>query len=281
MRSKTPTSKIKITAKQQLLGNYSLAIGSAVLMLVMLYAIISLVSGAITAFALGSRVGSQGVTTEQLDALMVNPHNELMLNILSYIVMAIVYPVISCISVGYMYICREISYGRKASTSDLFYVFKHHPDRIIIMSLILYALQMVLMLPSTIYEYKIVNVDSGGREFLIGVVTSIVGSVIFIILSMGLSQCYLIYLDDNEKGAVDCMKESLQMMKGNKWRYFYMQLSFIGYVLLMMVSLGIAGLWITPYMEMASVDFYRDLKGDLDDNGPVNAPVDEQIAVEL
>ena len=50
------------------------------------------------------------------------------------------------------------------------------------------------------------------------------------------------------------------MMRGNKFRYFYMLLSFLGYWLLILLSFGIAMLWVVPYQTMTTVDFYYDLK---------------------
>ena len=52
---------------------------------------------------------------------------------------------------------------------------------------------------------------------------------------------------------------SQKMMKGNKWRFFCLQLSFIGWILLGVLTLGIAMLWVNPYMEVSCAAFYREL----------------------
>ena len=84
--------------------------------------------------------------------------------------------------------------------------------------------------------------------------------IILIILSLSVALCFQVYLDEPEYGAVDCLKESIRMMKGNKWRLFYLMLSFIGYAFLALFSLGIALLWIIPYQNVSMVNFYRDIK---------------------
>ena len=78
-----------------------------------------------------------------------------------------------------------------------------------------------------------------------------------------LSMSFLIYLDEPETGVTEIMSGSVSMMKGNKFRYFYMTLSFIGYWFLAILSFGIAFLWVVPYQTMTMVEFYKDLRGDI------------------
>ena len=55
------------------------------------------------------------------------------------------------------------------------------------------------------------------------------------------------------------MKISKQMMKGNKWRLFCLQFSFIGWMILGTVTMGIGFLWINPYMNAATTAFYDEI----------------------
>lgn len=52
---------------------------------------------------------------------------------------------------------------------------------------------------------------------------------------------------------------SIEMMKGNKWRLFCLDLSFIGWLILCMLTFGILSFWVQPYMQCASAAFYQDL----------------------
>lgn len=70
---------------------------------------------------------------------------------------------------------------------------------------------------------------------------------------------YLIH-DYPELTAREALKMSRQMMRGYKWKLFVLHLSFIGWLLLCIVTLGIAVLFIDPYMQTASAFFYEDLK---------------------
>lgn len=86
-----------------------------------------------------------------------------------------------------------------------------------------------------------------------------------IIKSLAYSQAYFIYKDrtdhsENEKpSALDCITESRKMMNGHKWDYFLLQLSFIGWGLLSVLTFGIGFLWLNPYMNATMAAFYDDL----------------------
>ncbi|MFD1418909.1 DUF975 family protein [Companilactobacillus keshanensis] len=79
------------------------------------------------------------------------------------------------------------------------------------------------------------------------------------------SQAYFIYKDVQAKGDgdkyafTDYITKSRQLMDGNKWRYFVLQLSYIGWYLLGYITFGIALIWVIPYVCMTNANFYKDL----------------------
>lgn len=56
------------------------------------------------------------------------------------------------------------------------------------------------------------------------------------------------------------IEESMRMMNGHKLELFLLDLSFIGWAILSILTCCIGFLWLTPYMNMARVNFYEDLK---------------------
>lgn len=70
----------------------------------------------------------------------------------------------------------------------------------------------------------------------------------------------LIAEDNPELGPKECIDRSQAMMEGHKMDLFLLDLSYIGWILLGFLSLGIGFLWITPWMQMAHVRFYEELK---------------------
>ncbi|MFD6442849.1 DUF975 family protein, partial [Peribacillus sp. NPDC060186] len=55
-------------------------------------------------------------------------------------------------------------------------------------------------------------------------------------------------------------------MKGLKWKYFLMHLSFIGWGILCLFTLGIGLLWLAPYAGTTMAAFYNELIVPQDDS---------------
>lgn len=70
-----------------------------------------------------------------------------------------------------------------------------------------------------------------------------------------------ILAENPELAPSEALARSKEMMRGNRWRLFCLQLSFIGWRLLCSLTLGIGNLWLTPYRQAATAAFYRDLSG--------------------
>ena len=68
--------------------------------------------------------------------------------------------------------------------------------------------------------------------------------------------------DDPNKNATDYITESRQMMDGNKWRLFCLDLSFIGWYILGALCFGVGVLFVQPYHQLARANFYLELKGE-------------------
>lgn len=66
--------------------------------------------------------------------------------------------------------------------------------------------------------------------------------------------------DHPELDAEDCIHESRMMMRGYKWKLFCLDLSFIGWAILCIFTLGIGFLWLQPYIEASHAKFYEELK---------------------
>ncbi|WP_220751671.1 DUF975 family protein [Apilactobacillus xinyiensis] len=84
-----------------------------------------------------------------------------------------------------------------------------------------------------------------------------------IIKSLAYSQAMYIYRDAVDKGEhisyMDAITKSRQLMNGHKWEFFVLQLSFIGWFLLVGITLGLAALYVTPYYQLTKANFYDSL----------------------
>jgi len=81
-----------------------------------------------------------------------------------------------------------------------------------------------------------------------------------IILGLAYSMTPFILADDGELSTIAALKKSRVMMKGHKMDLFLLLLSFIGWYALVIITLGIAALWVVPYVKTAEAAFYEDIK---------------------
>ncbi|WP_338691216.1 DUF975 family protein (plasmid) [Paraclostridium sordellii] len=93
----------------------------------------------------------------------------------------------------------------------------------------------------------------------------VIGSMLFIIpgiiFGIMFSQANYILAENPEQSAIECIKESINMMKGYKFHFFVLQLSFIGWLILASIPFGIGLLWYVPYYQMTMANFYLLVKG--------------------
>ena len=82
-----------------------------------------------------------------------------------------------------------------------------------------------------------------------------------IIASYSYSMATYILAENPDMKAGEALRLSKEMMRGNKWRLFCLELSFIGWALLCGLTLGIGTLWLIPYQKAAITDFYREVSG--------------------
>ena len=81
-----------------------------------------------------------------------------------------------------------------------------------------------------------------------------------IVKSYSYAMTFYILRDNPDMPASDAITESRRMMDGNKFRLFCLHLSFFGWILLCILTLGILTLFVVPYMQTAQAAFYESLK---------------------
>jgi uncharacterized membrane protein len=100
--------------------------------------------------------------------------------------------------------------------------------------------------------------------YLLMMVIIIVGFVLLIvpgiIASLALAMCWFVMLDKPELGVVDVLKESYDLMQNNKWKLFCLVLRFLGWIILSIITIGIGFLFVIPYMQIAFIKFYEEIK---------------------
>lgn len=81
-----------------------------------------------------------------------------------------------------------------------------------------------------------------------------------IVKALSYSMTYYILSDNPGTPAMKAIERSQEMMRGHKWQLFCLQLSFIGWYLLVGLTCGLAAIYVAPYMASANAAFYQKLK---------------------
>lgn len=233
-------AQLKDTARDVLLGHYGILI--AVTIVTELIAILLQIPF--------TRMVNVGTTYRAISRI-----------ILGYAGMLIVSLITVLINAGMSYIHLQISRNHAVQFSDLLYGFKNRPDRYIGYGLVTIVITCACILPGTLCTL-IASFQDPVRMLsllIIGIALMLVGSIVYIVLMFGFSQTMYLLLDDDNIRVFDAMGASAKYMRGNKWRLFKLHLSFIGWMLLGLLTLGIGYLWIQPYFSQSVVQFYLDV----------------------
>lgn len=123
-----------------------------------------------------------------------------------------------------------------------------------------------MLLAGTIYETAsvIVNSTTSGS----GSTFSVIGIILFVISLIWLttkSYYYalsrLIAIENPDLTAKACIEKSRELMNGKRFKLFCLSFSFIGWILLGTLALGIGLLWVLPYLNLTSIAFYFYVSG--------------------
>lgn len=169
--------------------------------------------------------------------------------------------------IGVLRILLNMARKKPYAFQDLFFGFHNHPDRYILASLRLFAICLIPMIPFLIvfaidlfwYELPL-NVS-----WIAAVLTMLVMLVGEVILQIRYAMIYFLLLDNPDMGVREAFRASAELMQGNMGRFFYLCLTFVGWFILGVMSLGIGLLWIEPYMRQTITYFYLDVSKELDE----------------
>lgn len=186
------------------------------------------------------------------------------------------------LSVGLLSFFFKICCGQKnlATFKDLFFGFHCHPGK----ALLLYLLTILYLLPGTFVYLILVfagifallagsGISAGsflqnGIPIESGIATGVLlifflCTVLYFIYAVYIETTYcLIYyllLDYPDLSVSQIWKRSAQLMKGNRWRKFKLDLSFFLWIFASLFTLLIGLLWVSVYMQATYTEFYLDI----------------------
>lgn len=81
-------------------------------------------------------------------------------------------------------------------------------------------------------------------------------------MSLRLALVQYILRDNPELSPNQVLRLSAEMMYGYKWKLFLLMLTFIGWGILCIFTLGIGYFWLAPYIDQTMANFYEEVKAD-------------------
>ncbi|MBQ8293040.1 MAG: DUF975 family protein [Bacilli bacterium] len=220
-------SDFRASARSALTGKWGLAVVAGIIASV--FGVTSGASGTNVSFNFSTEQGPQLEIPEKVLEVILPI---LAVIILFGLVFAIAFSMVACvISVGYAKFNLDLVDSKEISIKTLF-----------------------------IYFPQIIKI------FLANLLVSVyvlLWSLLFIIPGIIASYSYAMVpyiLAENPNLSIKMvLAESKRIMKGNRFRLFCLEFSFIGWVLLCILTLGLGFYFLNPYMAAARADFYREV----------------------
>ena len=233
MRQPKNSALIKATARERLLGKYGTLIGATLLYKAIEFFVNNFVS------------------------LLIMPNTTLTL-IIFFVTTFLVSLLLSIFESGFAYLYMNVVYAQPVSVNDIFHGFKHHPDKALILQLPFSVLSVIISALVLYLRHLPAISDVSDPRFIGSFALLIMMLVIYLFVFLNLSQSYYILQDFPEKSALDILKMSIRIMKGNKFSLFLLALSFAPLYIFGIIALFIPLLWINVYLSASYAAFYQD-----------------------
>ncbi len=226
------TAELKGIAKEQSLGKYGTLIGANVL----IFAIQLLVSGITTVSTSGSII-----------IVIINNLISLIVNILLGLLMS-----------GKAYLYMNLLYSQPVATSDIFFGFRQQPQKAVVIQSVFVLVDFLVSIPTQIFMILYINKPS--TNLMAAMIFALaIGIIINVYISLVYSQSFFILHDFPDRSAKEILATSRRLMQGNKFRLFYLDVSFIPLYILGCIAMFVPLLWIGVYRYATSCAFYQDL----------------------
>ena len=114
-----------------------------------------------------------------------------------------------------------------------------------------------LIMSSSSFKYII---TSNYIVFVISLIAIMACTIWSIVKRYSIALAKYIAYDEPGLSGKEAVKKSKQLIQGNKGNLFVLELSFIGWAILAILTLGIGYLWLMPYINVSQICFYEELK---------------------
>lgn len=140
----------------------------------------------------------------------------------------------------------------------------------LLLPIILLALSYIILtvgLSLCVYSSALYSISSTTINYSTSIIILVIGllalfasSIYLCVKQLSLALTYYIAYDEPNLPTKLAVAKSRTIMNGQKGNYFVLLLSFIGWAILSVFTLGIGSLFLIPYIQVSSICFYDLLK---------------------
>lgn len=243
---KTTNKIMKLRARQSLQGNYGILVGSQILMGALFAAVMLVFYVAVVLLILFGVLWGDGKSPAFYIAGVFVLAAAVYLGILVFG---------SLFGAGYARMFLEIAQARPTGVGDIFYAFKNRGPRFVGLVFILLLIQFAISLPLGILFVVTSAILGHGAVWI-----AFLGYVPMLWVMLQYSQSMYLMIENPDMGILNCLRGSRRMMQGNKFRLFLLWMSFVGWIPLIYLSMGIGALWAIPYLLCALAHFHLSVR---------------------
>lgn len=131
-------------------------------------------------------------------------------------------------------------------------------------NLIQFGISMIAVIPTIATVVLFMMGSSTTVVVAVGVLAIVlypVAIVLSLLMHYRYALCEYILAEYPTLAAVDVLRNSKELMKGNKRRLFCLEWSFFGWILLAILTCGLGIFFVSPYMHATLTAFYREVSG--------------------
>ena len=185
-------------------------------------------------------------------------------NLTYYIAMILIEIASVVLTAGQFRLHLDMARTGKVHPAELFLPLKYHSNRFIFTQLILFGISALCMIPMG-GAIAIVMFVEDIKLYIVALLLALLTCILMAYVILTFDLVYFVMNDHEELSMMDALKYTKNLVTTHRKRYLYMQLSFLGMMLLVILSMGIAQFWVHPYMVQTITLFYLDIKGELDE----------------
>lgn len=200
-------------------------------------------------------------------------------NIIYYIATILIGIASVVLTAGQYRLHLKLARSGEMHLSEVFIPVRYHANQFILTELILFGISLITLLPM-FGGIFLVYTDGTIQDYILALVAAIISMIMGLYISLTFDLVYFVMIDNENLSMLQALKYTKNMVTTHRKRYLYMQASFLGMLLLVILSFGIGILWVEPYMVQTTTLFYLDVKGELPEvlenrkkNGPTPEPV--------